>query len=237
VILISLVFAFYQFSGQKVVGIVSTVIRKGRIKFGFINIVDSSKPTNEEQPRIYFNFTYLTDPSTTIRKGYEVAFECKLDESGRSFASGIGLTEEGVKIAAAREEAIALEGRGSDKKQLAGAGGAGEAAGAAPRKRAPRLRSRGSRSAVVPGREQRLVSLAVVLEGKPEEVKSVQADLNQSVGVLKTEAVLLFSAAQTLKVFYQGEYLTTKQFEQLKENDLIELREVEAIARPKAEHA
>lgn len=130
--------------GKTAEGIVSAVVRKGRLRFGFIHIGDIDKP-EEEKPRIYFNFEEFVDKAVVPRRGYLVQFTCSTDEKSRSFASAITLTAEGKTLAAEREAAIALK---RAEKQAAPEVPAGEekavvkrvSTSAPPRERKPRER-------------------------------------------------------------------------------------------------
>jgi hypothetical protein len=152
-----------EFIGQTKEGVVSAIIRKNRVKFGFIHLCPGPE-IDEAAPRIYFSFNDLTDSTTTIRRGYVVTLKCSQDDQERAFATEITLTEEGLKIAEEREaeierkksEQAAEEGEGRPKK--------------APRERKPV--------------EEKPVSLAVSCEGFAE-VKTIQFNAAQSVGKLK----------------------------------------------------
>jgi hypothetical protein len=131
---------------------VSAVVRKGRLRFGFIHIGDVDKP-EEEKPRIYFNFEEFVDKAVP-RRGYLVQFTCSTDDKSRSYASAITLTAEGKTLAAEREAAIALK---RAQKQATPEAPAGDASGAEkvvakrvstsapPRERKPRERRVGMR--------------------------------------------------------------------------------------------
>ena len=168
------------FVGQTKVGVVSAIIRKGRVRFGFINIC-AGPEIDENTPRIYFSFAQLADAATTIRRGYVVSFKVSNDEQGRAFAEYIALTEEGKKIAAAKEADIA-------QKRVERPVVEGEAAV----KRAPRER----RVA-----EDKLVTLNVTCEGKTG-TKAIEFNFAQSVGKLKNIATTAFDAPVEYNVFH-----------------------------------
>ena len=142
---------YFILQGKSVEGIVSAVVRKGRLRFGFIHIGDIDKP-EEEKPRIYFNFEEFVDKAVVPRRGYLVQFTCSTDDKSRSFASGISLTAEGKTLAAEREVAIAEK---RAQKQATPEAPAGEVTGAEkvaakrvsapPRERKPRERRVGTR--------------------------------------------------------------------------------------------
>lgn len=170
-----------SFVGQSKVGIVSAIIRKGRVKFGFINI-GTGLEIDETAPRIYFSFAQLADSATTIRRGYQVSFLVSADEQQRAFADNVALTEEGKKIAAAKEVEIAA--RKSERPAAA--------EDSEKPKRAPRERK------VL---EEKLVALNVTCEGNTE-TKSITFNFNQSVGKLKNIATTEFAAPVEYNVFH-----------------------------------
>lgn len=173
--------------GTSQTGIVNSVIRKGRVRFGFILIGETSDP-DALVPRVYFSFSNLADSEVIIRRGYIVTFDIKADDQDRSYADNIALTEEGKKIAAEREEKIAQRRAEED---------AGE--------RPPRRERR--------PRESKLVTLKVTCEGKPGE-KEIEFDVNQSVGRMKSLATTEFDAPIEFNVYHvsnanpAGEFLT-----------------------------
>lgn len=169
------------FVGQNKVGIVSAIIRKGRVKFGFINICPGPE-IDESAPRIYFSFAQLADSATTIRRGYQVSFLVSADEQQRAFADNVALTEEGKKVAAAKEVEIAA--RKSERPAAA--------EDSEKPKRAPRERKVA---------EEKLVSLTVTCEGQAE-TKTITFNFAQSVGKLKNIATTEFAAPVEYNVFH-----------------------------------
>lgn len=164
-------------------GTITAIIRRGRLKFGFIHLGDPDAST-EDVPRVYFSFSELADTASTVRKGYHVQFTCKTDEKSRQFAADISLTEAGAVLAAEREKSSQekLKTSTEPKKEKS------------PRKERKPL-------------EERNVTLDVTCEGT-EETKTVVFNVNQSLGRLKNLATTAFDAPITYNVFLDGVFLT-----------------------------
>jgi len=190
--------------GKSSVGWVTDIIRRGRLKFGFINVGPDEKPVGEV-PRIYFSFENLAETDSFLRRGYPVEFTIQNDEKARPYAANVKLTAKGRELAAEKEAAIA--------KQKAERG---DAPRRAPRERKPM--------------EERLVVLKVTCEGKAEE-KSIEFNVAQSVGKLKNVACTAFEAPITYNVFHvsaenpKGEYLTKSVLSKMNSGDAIRLAE------------
>jgi hypothetical protein len=190
--------------GQPTTGIVSAIIRKGRIKFGFIHVGDGSKP-NHEVPKIYFSFSNLKDTSLIIRKGYKVAFVGKKDDKGRSYAGDIELTEEGKEEAVQRESVIAQKRLENPTEY---------------KPRTPRVF------------KEKNVNLKVTIEGS-NEFKTIPFNVNLSVGRLKSTVLAEFNnASLTLSVYLilagapsKTLFLTRQLLFNATENDTILLAE------------
>jgi len=197
-------------------GIVSTVVIRGRLKYGFISLGDEEK---EDAPRVYFNFENQADPSVFIRRGYPVEFTTKLDEKDRTSAFDVKLTEAGKAISVEREAAIAQK---KAERIAAGEAEKGEKKPRAPRERKPRP----TRDPV----EDRFVTLKVTASGHTES-KNIEFNLAQSVGKLKNVALTAFGVPVTYNVFHvtaanpEGEYLTKAILNTLTANDTIHLGE------------
>lgn len=195
-----------SFVGQNKVGVVSAIVRKGRVKFGFINICNGPE-IDEAAPRIYFNFAALADSAVTIRRGYIVSFKVSADETQRAFAENIALTEEGKKVAAAKDAEIAA--RRTTKPA--------EAEDSEKPKRAPRERK---------PQPERLVNVVVTCEGKPGS-QTLSINQAQSVGKLKNVATTAFEAPVEYNVFHiaaDGHVFMTKAIlVALQEGDKIHL--------------
>jgi len=205
--------------GKRTVGLVSAIVRRGRLKFGFISL-GTEEIAENESVKIYFSFESLSDPNLFLRRGYPVEFTVNLDEKGRSFASDIMLTAAGVTVAAEREAAIAqrkLE-RGAEEKFD---GPKKERAPREPRERKPL--------------EEKPVVLKVTCEGK-SEVKFIEFNMAQSVGKLKNIATTHFDAPVHYNVFHlspaapQGVFLTKSILVKLNTNDAIHLAEPKDVA-------
>jgi hypothetical protein len=207
--------------GKKSVGFVTAVVRRGRLKFGFINLGPEEKPESET-PRIYFSFTGLPEGEAVLRKGYQVEFVAAADDKGRPYATDIKLTEAGKKYATEREAAIAQQ-----RIERAAEGGAPRE----PRERKERA-PREAREPREPRErrvvEERLISLNVSCEGK-SEVKTLEFNANQSVGRVKNVACTAFDAPIEYNVFHvsseapQGVYLTKSLLVKLNSGDSIRL--------------
>jgi len=205
--------------GKHCVGIITAIIRRGRVKFGFIHIGDEKTPTTEA-PRIYFSFQYLKDTSLILRKGYNVQFTVKKDEKDRPHAADIELTEAG-KIGAAEREASIAQKRSEREAS-------GESAEHADRERRPRR----PRKVL----EEKNVVLKVTCDGVTGS-KDITFDLNQSIGKLKNTASTAFEAPVTHNVYHvtkenpKGEFLTKAILSGLVAGDHVHLgepREVKA---------
>lgn len=198
------------FVGTTQTGIVSAIIRKGRLRFGFIHICPGPE-IDEAAPRIYFSFTNLADVNQTIRRSYIVSFKISADEQGRAFAEDIQLTEEGKVVAALKEEEI-LKRRSEKPAEEEGAEGAAS-------RRAPRVRR---------PQEEKLVTLNVTCEGK-SETKSILFNVAQTVGKIKNVATTEFDAPVEYNVFHvtaenpAGVFLTKVLLNSLTENETIHL--------------
>lgn len=189
--------------GTKQTGIVNTVVRKGRVRFGFILIGETSDP-DAVVPRVYFSFSNVADESVIIRRGYVVSFEIKKDDQDRPYADTVALTEEGKKIAADREAKIA-ERRAED------------AAAGIERPRRERK-----------PREEKLVTMKVLCEGKSEQ-KMIEFNVNQSVGKMKNLAAEEFDAPKEYSVYHitaanpAGVFMTKAILNELTAADTIKL--------------
>eukprot|EP01038_Epipyxis_sp_PR26KG_P010037 gene10037-13494_t len=182
--------------GKTIVGVVATIMRRGSAKYGFIAIVSS--PTVEatrEDPRIYFSFKNLVDSSLTLRKGYSVSFKVETDESNRPYAGSIELTEEGKKQAEIKEAEIAE--KRSELKVVDVADGAAAVAPTSGVKGAPRERRERPKRVF----EEKIVSLKVTCEGKTE-TKTIDFNVNQSIGKLKIIATKEFDSPSTYSVYH-----------------------------------
>jgi len=202
--------------GKVSVGIVSTVVIRGRLKYGFISLGTEEKETD---PRVYFNFENQADPTVFIRRGYPVEFVTKLDDKQRTSAVDVKLTEAGKTVAAEREASIA------EKKAERAA-----TEGTEQRERKPRAgRERKPRPPREPV-EDRFVTLKVTCDGHTES-KNIEFNLALSVGKLKNVALTAFDAPVSLNIFHvtaahpEGEYLTRTIMNQLTTNDTIHLGE------------
>jgi len=181
--------------GKKSVGLVAAIVRRGRLKFGFINLGLEEKPETETA-RIYFSFDHLSDADLFLRRGYPVEFVSLADEKGRPYANEIKLTENGKQVAAEREATI------SQQRLERSA----EESSAPKRERAPRERR--ERKAVEP----RPLSLTVTCDGKSGS-KIIEFDVAQSVGKLKNVACTEFEAPIHYNVFHvakEGQVFLTK---------------------------
>lgn len=194
--------------GQKVVGIVSVVVRKGPVRFGFILIGEGvDVDAVDTAPRIYFSFSNVKEEGLIMRRGYIVTFTCKKDDKDRTYADEIELTEEGKTIRLAREERIAqrkAENPEGDRP---------------PRK---------NRAERPPPPEPRMVKLRVTCEGKGDEAKIVEVNAAQSVAKLKNAACGAFETSLDLNIYFvpaSGEmiFFTREHKDALKENDRIHL--------------
>jgi hypothetical protein len=143
--------------GKTLTGKISDIVKRGRGQFGFIFVGEG--PRNET-PRVYFSFNNYSGPFPP-RKSYMVEFDCGKDESGRSFAQNVRLTEEGLKEAEIR--AAADQGKQDSKKE-----------NPTTDRRERRRKDE---------EEGRNVVLKVTCEGH-EETKQVTANVAQSIGTL-----------------------------------------------------
>lgn len=185
-----------------------------RAKFGYIKVGDG-----EDSPRAYFSFSQLADRSVTLRKGYNVSFECKVDDKERQYASNIELTEEGKKQLVEREAQIAelkakeppVEKKPKEKK---GSKEAKDAQGS-EEKKAKRTRKRKAK-------EPKMVKLSVSCDGFAE-TKEIEFNAYQSIGRLKKIATAAFGAEPTFQVFKDDALLTKALLVGMDENGSVHL--------------
>jgi len=198
--------------GTKQVGIVSVVVRKGPVRFGFILIGDGvDVDAVEKAPRIYFSFSNIKESGLIMRRGYLVTFTCKKDDKDRTFADEIELTEEGKTIQVAREERIAqrkAENPDGDRP----------------------ARQKKVRAERAPPPEPRMVKLRVSCEGMGNEEKVVEVNAAQSVAKLKNAACTAFNTSLDLNVYFvpsaglsEMTFLSREQKAALADNDRIHL--------------
>jgi hypothetical protein len=201
-----------ELMGKKCSGRVSAIVKKGRLRFGFIHIgpIDAAPET---LPRIYFNL----DDNQEIRTKYLVEFVVAADEKGRAYASQLALTPEGKVLAAEREAALAA--RKAAEKPAAADGAEKQKSERPPREKR-----------VV---EERNIFLRVTCHGNAEE-KRIEFNAAQSVGKLKNVATTAFDAPITLNVYHisaeepAGVFLTKAILSTLKNDDKIHLGEPRA---------
>jgi hypothetical protein len=192
--------------GETLTGIVLSVIRKGKMRFGFIGI--GKDITNEqEMPRIYFNIMELSDRSVFLRRGYEVQFEVKKDSQDRPFASGIILTEDGKKVAAEREEYIAKRRAENPEEQG----------------------KRSTRDRRTPG-EDKVVSIRISCEGKTD-IRTMEFNLRDSMGRLKAAVSKEFDVETPMNLYLvtkdnpTGLFLTKQLLASMDPSDIVNLSE------------
>jgi len=193
-------------------GVVTAIIRRGRLKFGFINLGNDEKAN--DVARVYFTFENVADADVILRRGYPVEFVTKLDDKQRTSAYDIKLTEAGKGVAAQRE--IELTQKRAERA-AADPTLAAEQATRAPR--APRV-----------FREDRIVSLRVTADGHAD-AKTLDLNLTHSVGKLKNTIATAFDAPITLNIYHvtaenpEGVFLTRTILNNLVAGDSIHLGE------------
>jgi hypothetical protein len=212
-------------------GIVNATVRRGRVKFGFINLGNDEKAN--DVPRIYFSFENVPDTDVILRRGYPVTFTAKTDDKGRTHAVDVKLTEAGKPIAAEREAYVAQKkaDRAAANAAAAAAAAAKPKAAKAPKEaRAPREKRETAPRAPRPPREDRPMTIKVTCEGH-KEAKNVEVNLAQSVGRLKAVAMAAFEGCPaTYNVYHIGPdgsevYLTRSLLNKLTSNDTVHLGE------------
>lgn len=210
--------------GTRVAGFVNTVIKKGKLNFGFLSIGTDEATVNETTPRIYFNPSCIGEEGKVIlRRGYAVEFNVEKDEKDRPVAKDIKLTAEGAKTRMEREAALAKAREERDaapqkkrteraKPQKEEKAPAAEApAGEESRKqKRPRKRPEG-----------RKITLKVKSEGSEE--KSIEINVNQNIGRIKVMAAKELGVSTDASVYANGEFLTKVILRKLNDNDTIEL--------------
>jgi hypothetical protein len=163
-----------EFYGETKTGKICDIVRKkGKSLFGFIYIGEGGR---EVAPRIYFSFKNYIEERFSPRKGFLVEFECGEDSAGRPFASSVHLSEDGIKDAEEKEQ-----------KYLSNP----------ENKRDPTGERRPNSKNFDDGR---IVALQVTCEGK-EGIQQVTANVAQSIGKLKHDAIVAFDAAIDFQVF------------------------------------
>jgi len=215
--------------GKNCTGIVNAVVRRGRIRFGFINLGNDEKAN--DVPRIYFGFEGIPE-DVHFRRGYPVEFVAKLDDKGRTNAVDVKLTEGGKSVAEEREKVIA-EKRADRAAAFAAAAAAGHPI--EERKRKPRpAKGKGPRGPRPP-REDRPLTIKVTCAGHTE-AKMLEINLSHSVGKLKNIACTAFDAPMTYNVYHvtaenaDGVYLTKSILNKFTANDAVHLAEAKEKA-------
>lgn len=203
--------------GQRVKGFVNTVIKKGKLNFGFLSIGSDESAVNDTTPRIYFNPSCVAEEGKVIlRRGYAVEFNVEKDEKDRPTAKDIKLTEEGAKTREEREATISqkraerAERPAAPKKEKAPAT---EAPVDTEARKEKRQRKRP---------EGRTITLKVKSEGSSEE-KTVEINVNQNIGRLKVLASKELGVSAEASVYSNGEFLTKAILRKLNDNDTIVL--------------
>lgn len=203
--------------GQRVQGYVNTVIRKGKLNFGFLSIGSDESAVNETTPRIYFNPSCVGEEGKVVlRRGYAVEFNVEKDEKDRPVAKDIKLTAEGVKAREEREAIIAQKRSERQERQKIPKeekAVATEAPVAAEARKQKRQRKRP---------EGRKVTLKAKAEGSSEE-KTVQINVNQNIGRLMVLAAKELGVSADASVYANGEFLTKAILRKLNDNDVIVL--------------
>lgn len=164
--------------GTKVVGIINSIVRRGRARFGFILIGENSE-LDSDAPKVYFDFNHLTDSSVTLRRGYVVSFTPVKDDQDRVHAEDIELTESGKKIAEVKEAEIAKR-----KEEDPDYG------------KRPYQRNFQKKPLV-----DKTVTLKVTCDGKKDE-KTVQFNLTESIGELKRTLIEAFGSSPDFNLFF-----------------------------------
>jgi len=203
--------------GKTSTGIVNAVVRRGKARFGFINIGNDEKAN--DVARIYFSYENVPD-EVILRRGYPVEFLAKHDDKGRVNAVDVKLTEGGKSVAVEREALVAQK----RAERIAAGGTAAPAVGEA-RERKPRA-PRPPRKPL----EDRLVTLRVTCAGH-NDAKQIEVNLAHSVGKLKAVASTAFEAPLTYNVYHvtaenpEGLFLTRSILNKLTASDTIHLGE------------
>eukprot|EP01039_Chlorochromonas_danica_P000499 gene499-538_t len=208
--------------GKTVVGVVSTLVRRGKFNFGFITIGE-----DESAPSIYFNPSGLVDPKLYLRRGYEVELLVTKDEEGRATAKDIKLTPKGEQ-AKAENDAIFEAKRKERAAAPPAAAAAAEGAVETEKKSKPRTRKpRG------PVQEGDAISFVVTSQDSNEQ-KTVETHTLVSLGKLKTVAAKLFDAPLSYQIFLVDNgkkvRLDKELFSGLKSGDKIHLAAAEETA-------
>lgn len=205
--------------GKTVVGVVSTLVRRGKFNFGFITIGEG-----ESAPSIYFNPSGLVDPKLYLRRGYEVELLVTKDEEGRATAKDIKLTPKGEQ-AKAENDAVFEAKR---KERAAAPPAAAEGAVETEKKSKPR-----TRKPRPPVQEGEAISFVVTSQDSNEQ-KTVETHTLVSLGKLKTVAAKLFDAPLSYQIFLLDNgkkvRLDKELFSGLKSGDKIHLAAAEETA-------
>ena len=202
--------------GQRVIGVVNTVIRKGKLNFGFLTIGSAEATVDESTPRIYFNPSCVAEEGKVIlRRGYTVEFTVEKDEQSRAIAKDIKLTPEGAKTRDEREAAIAE--RRAERQQVQK-----EEKVSTEIKTEENKEGRGKPKRVRQRKEGRKITLNAKAEGCSEE-KTVEINVNQNIGKLKVMASKELGITAETSVYFNGEFLTKAILRKLNDNDTIVL--------------
>jgi hypothetical protein len=197
---------------KTVTGKICDIVKRGRGQFGFIHIGEG--PKRSDTPRIYFSFKDFTETKFPPRRGYLVEFECAKDQSNRSYAANVKLTEEGLKEAEERDLKYMIN---PDNKRESTGG-----------ERKPRRDEM----------EGRNIVLMVTCEGE-SETKQITANVAHSIGKLKH----LAGAPMEFNVFCHitpetpdGVLLSRAILNEMSDNEMIHIKQApEGMAPRKKE--
>lgn len=226
--------------GQTLEGVVITVVKRGRVAFGFVTPGAELPKTGEASTRIYFSPAFINNGTKVLlRRGYEVEFTVSLDEKGRQVAKISKLTEQGVATMTAREAAIAQK-RAENPREPAPAQERKEAPKKTEKKKADKEKV--EKEAATPESEEadkekksdkklkkrkprpeRKVTLKLKKMDSAEEEKTVEVNLNLPLSKLKIKAVEALGADREAISLYSadGEFLLNKTYRKLKDDDVV----------------
>lgn len=211
--------------GTTQTGTVVITIRNRKYNFGFISLALGEKSEDTSIPRIYYNPSHIAEKGLNLYRGYEVTFEVSKDETGRTIAKNITLTENGAAIKATRDA------EAEEKRKVRAAERAAAPVKAAPaatpattegegekkdgegkkKKRAKKAVKKDAAPAAsteaAPAGEKkerparRTATFEIVVEGDEAKTGTLNFAINQSIGRLKALATKAVEAPADLSVY------------------------------------
>lgn len=207
--------------GQTLVGVIHTVVKRGRNTFGFVTLGTELGNPTDASTRVYFSPGFINNGSKILlRRGYAVEFTVSVDAKDRQVATILKLTEEGVATMTAREAAIALK--------------RAEAAKEPKEETKPKIEVKAEKKEKVetekkektvkadkPKRERKPRNVTLKIKSASGEEKTVEINLNQPIGKLKLKTIEALAIEGDFSLYLGDEFLTKKLFKKLSDTDTV----------------